>query len=127
MHITILLHKLRGGGVQRSLLHLAHAFVAQGHNVDLVVLRDAGPGTHGLPEGVLRDVAPSAFVLVEAEILHGVPIGFEITRPVQGPLGVGSTEIQDRGGHQGAIPAISGPILSIFVRSVVGKISINRP
>ena len=52
MHITILLHKLRGGGVQRSLLHLAHAFVAQGHNVDLVVLRDAGPGTHGLPEGV---------------------------------------------------------------------------
>ncbi len=60
MHITILVHKLRGGGVQRSLTHLAHAFVARGHRVELVVLRDAGPGTHGLPEGVAPRYLPAA-------------------------------------------------------------------
>jgi len=58
--ITLLLHKLRGGGVQRSLIHLAHAFVARGHTVELLVLRDAGPGTHGLPEGVAPRYLPAS-------------------------------------------------------------------
>lgn len=46
------MHKLRGGGVQRSLLHLAAEFDRRGHRVELVACHDAGPAYHPVPDGV---------------------------------------------------------------------------
>jgi len=60
VRIALLLHKLRGGGVQRSLLHLARAFQARGHTVTLLVCRDAGATTHALPAGVTPRYLPAS-------------------------------------------------------------------
>lgn len=50
--IVLLLHKLRGGGVQRSLLHLAAEFDRRGHRVELVACHDAGPARHPVPDSI---------------------------------------------------------------------------
>ena len=42
-HLALFLSGLGGGGAQRRVLTLAHAFAAQGHRVDLVVASSDGP------------------------------------------------------------------------------------
>lgn len=52
-HVALLLHSLSGGGVQRSTLNLADAFVRRGLRVDLVLAKgEEGPGAHWIPAGV---------------------------------------------------------------------------
>jgi len=50
--IALLLPSLAAGGVGRSLLHLAEAFHAAGHPVDLVLCRAEGPYLSAVPAGV---------------------------------------------------------------------------
>jgi glycosyltransferase involved in cell wall biosynthesis len=88
LRIAILLHKLRGGGVQRSLLHLAKAFQARGHAVSVLVLHDAGPGTHDLPEGVTPVYLPATNTLrARRAVLRADPEARDVLlRPVLAPL-----------------------------------------
>src|SRR5687768_15751776 len=50
--ITLLLPSLAAGGVGRSMLHLADAFRAAGHPVDLVLCCAEGPYLSEVPAGV---------------------------------------------------------------------------
>ena len=43
---------LGGGGAQRVIINLARGFAGQGHDVDLVVAKTAGPLLADVPEGV---------------------------------------------------------------------------
>lgn len=51
-HIALFMLDLAGGGIQQSLLRLAADFIAQGHRVDLVVCKAAGPHREHLPLGI---------------------------------------------------------------------------
>ena len=86
MNIAILLHKLRGGGVQRSLLHLARAFQARGHTVQLWVCHDAGATSHALPEGVVpRYLAPTGPLRARRAVWRADPAGHAVLwKPVVG-------------------------------------------
>jgi len=50
--IALLLPSLAAGGVGRSMLHLAEAFLSAGHPVDLVLCRAEGPYLSEVPPGV---------------------------------------------------------------------------
>ena len=41
-HVALLMVSLEGGGVQRSLIHLARALAERGHRVDLLVHKAQG-------------------------------------------------------------------------------------
>lgn len=51
-HIAIFIPSLRGGGAERVMLTLANAFAAQGHKVDLVLVRAEGPYLPEVSEAV---------------------------------------------------------------------------
>lgn len=51
-HIAVFIPSLAGGGVGRAMLHLAGAFAARGHRVDLVLSRVEGPYLAQIPTGV---------------------------------------------------------------------------
>ncbi len=51
-HLALFIPSLAGGGVARTTLHLAEAFVNRGHRVDLVLCRKTGPYLGQIPTGV---------------------------------------------------------------------------
>ena len=52
VHIAIFLPSLRGGGVERVMLHLAGGFVERGYPVDLVLAKAEGPYLSHVPKAV---------------------------------------------------------------------------
>lgn len=51
-HFALFLPSLAGGGVARTMLHLAEAFVRRGSRVDLVLCQKTGPYVDHIPRGV---------------------------------------------------------------------------
>jgi len=51
-HIALLMPTLEGGGVQRSMLHLARALADLGHRVDLVLYKAQGEFVDRVPSGI---------------------------------------------------------------------------
>jgi glycosyltransferase involved in cell wall biosynthesis len=51
-HVALLMCDLDGGGIQRSMLHLARALVDRGHRVDLLVYKAQGDFVDSVPSGI---------------------------------------------------------------------------
>jgi len=51
-HVALLMVSLEGGGVQKSLLHLARALADRGHRVDLVLYKAQGDFVDSVPSGI---------------------------------------------------------------------------
>jgi glycosyltransferase involved in cell wall biosynthesis len=51
-HIALFMGSLAGGGAERSILNLAGAFAARGHQVDLVLCRAKGPYRNQVPVSI---------------------------------------------------------------------------
>jgi glycosyltransferase involved in cell wall biosynthesis len=51
-HIALLMVSLEGGGVQRSMLHLARALADRGHRVDLLVYKAQGEFVDSVPSAI---------------------------------------------------------------------------
>ena len=51
-HIALLMPSLEGGGVQRSMLHLARALADRGHRVDLLVYKAQGDFVDSVPSAI---------------------------------------------------------------------------
>lgn len=83
-HIALLLSSLAGGGSERSLLRLAHAFAAEGCRVDLVVCRAEGPYRSEVPQGVrLIPLKAAGSAVARLHALRADPNGFvALARPV---------------------------------------------
>jgi glycosyltransferase involved in cell wall biosynthesis len=63
-HLAIFIPSLAGGGVARVMLHLAEAFVGQGHKVDLVMCQLKGPYANRIPPGInVIELKPTNFGL----------------------------------------------------------------
>ena len=51
-HVALLMANLQGGGIQRSMLHLAQALADRGHRVDLLVYKAEGDFVDSVPSGI---------------------------------------------------------------------------
>lgn len=82
--IALLLPSLAAGGVGRSILHLAEAFCAAGHPVDLVLCRAEGPYLSAIPAGVnIVTLQPQSGLATRLELVRIDPAGLTaLARPV---------------------------------------------
>jgi glycosyltransferase involved in cell wall biosynthesis len=51
-HVALLMANLQGGGIQRSMLHLAQALADRGHRVDLLVYKAEGDFVDSVPSAI---------------------------------------------------------------------------
>ncbi len=88
-HIAFFMTSLGGGGVERVMLNLAHAYVERGYRVDLVLCQVEGPYQDQVPKGVKvigLEAGPAGW-LARAYILAADPQGFvALLRPVLLPV-----------------------------------------
>lgn len=86
--ITLFMPSLTGGGVERMQLHLAEAFAARGHEVDLVLTRVRGEHDRRIPERLapIRLRRASAFAARRAAARAAGRQWPELLQPVLGAL-----------------------------------------
>ncbi len=73
-HLAIFIPSLEGGGVARVMLHLAKAFVASGHQVDLLLCETKGAFLDTVPPTIkIIDLKPSSSFMSRFLILAGNP------------------------------------------------------
>lgn len=84
--LALLIRALEGGGMQRSLLHLAGSFAAEGTRVDVLCTDASGEMGRSLPPGVKVRVVPRASAIASRLALLRAPsVGFTTLLPLLAP------------------------------------------